>query len=309
MKKLLIIFALSSPFWGLGGYAQSLQIGSNFVILPNSATAPVCAIADKGKQYFNSTDNKMYFCNGTAWVDFSTGAFTLPYSGIGSSDLATRLFQITQTGDNSAGVFRTINATNSVTTLYSTTNGTNFAGLFESTNATPKALRTIGALQFQGIGQGTGKVLTSDANGNATWTGVVAFKSHLTSGPTINNGIVLNAINFAQDFDLGNNYVGGFFTAPVAGVYHFDVSVKWSSSNTTPNYVEANLDLCDNAGANCVNQAKNQQNDEFSPQQTFGVDVLMAVGEKVKVSATQTGVGSRAIVASNSSFFSGHFVR
>ena len=99
MKKFLKTLALIFPLWGLGGFAfaQSLQIGSNFVILPSSATSPTCAVADKGKQYFNTTDNKMYFCNGTAWVDFSVGAFTLPYVGSGSSGGAN--FNIFQSGN------------------------------------------------------------------------------------------------------------------------------------------------------------------------------------------------------------------
>jgi hypothetical protein len=46
--------------------------------------------------------------------------------------------------------------------------GTGTAGLFISSN-TGKALVTNGALKFSGINEGAGKVLTSDATGNATW--------------------------------------------------------------------------------------------------------------------------------------------
>ncbi len=148
MKKSLKMLALIFLLWGgsmfrQGGFAfaQSLQIGSNFVILPNSAASPTCAVADKGKQYFNTTDNKMYFCNGMAWVDFSVGAFALPYSGNGNS--AGVAFQIQQTGTSAAGNFVITNSSNSINALIGQTNCTGFAGRFNSSNATPKPFKPL----------------------------------------------------------------------------------------------------------------------------------------------------------------------
>ncbi|RYY46538.1 MAG: hypothetical protein EOO06_14325 [Chitinophagaceae bacterium] len=42
-------------------------------------------------------------------------------------------------------------------------------GIYASTIGSGKALRTSGAIQLEGIGAGLGKVLTSDAAGNASW--------------------------------------------------------------------------------------------------------------------------------------------
>jgi hypothetical protein len=57
------------------------------------------------------------------------------------------------TGTGIAGLFTTSNAANTSNTVQATTNGTGWAGFFASSNTTPKALRTIGAIQLGGIGE------------------------------------------------------------------------------------------------------------------------------------------------------------
>ncbi len=68
-----------------------------------------------------------------------------------------------------SGVFENTNAANTAATLFATSNGTGWAADFVSTNATTRALRTAGGLRFTGIGEAANNILTSDANGNATW--------------------------------------------------------------------------------------------------------------------------------------------
>jgi hypothetical protein len=61
-------------------------------------------------------------------------------------------------------------------------------------SGTGKALRTFGALQFEGIGAAVGNVLTSDASGNATWQSITGTHNHFSetwSGDAF-AGLVIN---------------------------------------------------------------------------------------------------------------------
>jgi hypothetical protein len=88
------------------------------------------------------------------------------------------------------------------------------AGYFQNANgaATSYALKTQGKLKFNGIGEANGKVLTSDASGNATWGNLPSGASLWTaSGNDISNtntgavGIGTNVIdNFTKLQILSN---------------------------------------------------------------------------------------------------------
>jgi sugar lactone lactonase YvrE len=79
MKKIILsltliaffILALAPLAGGL--YAQSGTIAPNYITVPSIAALPTCAVPDKGKTVFNSGDNKMYYCDGTAWQAMSGG--------------------------------------------------------------------------------------------------------------------------------------------------------------------------------------------------------------------------------------------
>ncbi len=88
------------------------------------------------------------------------GMYGLSSNGIGVYGLSTNA---------QAGVFEIVNNANASNALSASTNGTGWAANFTNTNAVPRALRTVGAIQHTGIGEAAGRVLTTDASGNATW--------------------------------------------------------------------------------------------------------------------------------------------
>ncbi len=68
-KKLFLALIISSPLWGLGGFAQSGTMLPDGFVLPNLATIPhACNAPDKGKTFYNTTTNQMMVCNGVSWV-------------------------------------------------------------------------------------------------------------------------------------------------------------------------------------------------------------------------------------------------
>lgn len=88
------------------------------------------------------------------------GLYGLSSTGVG-------VYGSSSTGN--PGYFQNTNAANTNAALTAITNGTGYALQASSTNAVPLALQTTGAVQFTGINEGAGKVLTSDAAGKATW--------------------------------------------------------------------------------------------------------------------------------------------
>ncbi len=104
------------------------------------------------------------------------------------------------------------------------------------------ALGVSGNLRIFGgnTNPGVGKVLTSDANGNATWqpsaasgatVGFVANKPAQGGLQNLPNGAEYKLHAAQEDFDGSNNYTlynqtpSSTFTAPIAGMYHFNAFV------------------------------------------------------------------------------------
>jgi hypothetical protein len=80
---------------------------SSTLLLPNAtkianvSSLGTCNTAARGTQVFNTTDSKMYFCNGSTWASMTGGgggSFTLPYSGSGSSTSPLSLFALINNG-------------------------------------------------------------------------------------------------------------------------------------------------------------------------------------------------------------------
>ncbi len=78
MKKYLIL-TLAIGYFSLNSFAQSTTIAPNYVVIPGMATLPGCTNTDKGKTIFNTTDNRMYYCDGFNWQSMAG----VPSAGVG----------------------------------------------------------------------------------------------------------------------------------------------------------------------------------------------------------------------------------
>lgn len=101
-----------------------------------------------------------------------------------------------------------------------------------SANTNAVAALFTGSVTIQDGTQAAGAVLTSDANGNATWSTaasnpVVGFRVNYPGTTSIPNGLTpLTFVN--EEFNDGGGYAANTFTAPSDGVYHFELQATFS---------------------------------------------------------------------------------
>ncbi|WP_435356828.1 DUF7452 domain-containing protein [Emticicia sp. SJ17W-69] len=275
MKKyfftLIFISALGWLSSSRNLFAQSATIAPGYVLIPATASAPTCLVADKGKMYFNTTDNKMYFCNGSTWVDFSSAAFALPYSGSGNSN--SDLFTISNSGTGNTGFFENTTATGSVAglkaTSISTSHGIGATGgvsglLGQVSTTTPGGYSAgvrginngtsgtgIGVIGYQG-GSGWGVygetpsgfgVYGLTTNGTAASTGVRG-ETFSTNGIGVEAKYSGSGVGIALEVDNGAIRVAGVNKA--AFVHTATVANKLSANGT-----DIDNPLC-NGDANCL---------------------------------------------------------
>jgi hypothetical protein len=123
--------------------------------------------------------------------------------------------------------------------------------------ATPAAkLDVEGSVKIADGSQGAGKILTTDADGNAYWNGVVACSAGNCCGPALSDTIKANSIQtiiFKHEIydEAGSNYdpVTGIFTSPMAGIYNCSavLSMFWAGGSlNASDYIYMRIDKNNN---------------------------------------------------------------
>lgn len=185
-----------------------------------------------------------------------------------------------------------------------------------------QALSTMGPLSFTGIGEGAGKVLTSDANGNATWqtpagngnpSTPIAFSAYLSgqSGATSDTYHTLSGL--VTEYQFGSSFNGGegLFIAPADGVYQFTVRIEFGASGSNPIYssVGFRVNGTTAVGGEFFHITPGTGN-SWEQSLTYTKTMNLSQGANVQViyKLTQTGTNSFTLLGDQSnfaSFFSG----
>ena len=176
--------------------------------------------------------------------------------------------------------------------VYGYTDGTGNAGTF-TTDGTGKALRVNGAIQLSFINEGAGKVLTSDAQGNATWQdGVTPFVQISSLGGSSQVITGYTEINSWQNLEEagGSNYnsTTGLYTIPVAGYYAISAHISFQSSNTRAGNQASVSIYVDNTLIK-TGYSDMAVSGKFYSDPSISVVKFLNVGQKVKIAASQDG--------------------
>ncbi len=115
----------------------------------------------------------------------------------------------------------------------SSSSGTGLYG----TSGTGNALSTIGSVKMTGIGEGFGKILTSDTAGNATWQDLITPDVHFSSlGGSVqsvasNSPVIINSWTGLEETGGANyNATTGEYTIPVSGFYSITSQVQFGGT-------------------------------------------------------------------------------
>lgn len=166
-------------------------------------------------------------------------------------------------------------------------------GLYGS-SSTGYALFTDGKVRFA-TGSGTpaqGKVLTSDANGNATWQGAVAFKEFGINiyYTTVYYNSDMHAMFDGEVYDLGNNYDISLqkFTVPTNGIYHFDSQIGWlDATDNITCFLTLMLKRNGNISSIISNQVRANTGDECN--NSLSGDFNLLTGDEIWIETKQWG--------------------
>lgn len=181
------------------------------------------------------------------------------------------------------------------------------------------ALQTSGKIKIAGIGQtpGAGKILTSDAEGNASWQGAVAFSAcgiQPGGAAEFGPGQPKKVAYQTEVYDLGNNFnpaaisPHSTFTAPVKGLYHFDAQIAWIYD--------------DNGFRSSIYLMTEQTNGSFfalaqqeiwktnaNEGSRLSKDVILEAGDKVYINVQVSGTENRKLLTDYThNYFNGHLV-
>lgn len=181
-------------------------------------------------------------------------------------------------------------------------------------------LDVSGGVKISGNGQspGVGKVLTSDANGNATWEGAVAFRASGVKGGGSEKiaKYVTTKIPFAtKEYDLGSNYNDAnvsphsTFITPSDGIYHFDIKVSWlhPSGQEVPTYLSLTLRMLRNGVVSTI--TTDDQSSEGGSQCKISTDVKLLKNDQLFVEVYQTSQDYMDLyVQSTVNYFDGRLV-
>ncbi|KAA6441842.1 hypothetical protein FEM33_00820 [Dyadobacter flavalbus] len=197
------------------------------------------------------------------------GDLHLPFSRAGNN--SGSLFKIKNSNSaNLSGAIHGISTSSGVGVYGESKSGAAIYGESESgtgvyaVSATGNALNVKGKIRLQNNGEGAGKVLTSDANGNASWQAPgngggslpnVAFsvKGVFSNGSQVIDGTGRTVHFHTPQYDLNNNYNAAIefpqvqpisnFNAPYHGIYHFDAMVAFEDGITPINSLNIYLQV------------------------------------------------------------------
>jgi hypothetical protein len=257
----------------------------------------------------------LYYNSGTAqnanWA--KVGDLKLPYTSGTSSNFPAFSIQNFSAGAVSTGI---LGYSENGHGLHG--NSYNGIGVYaECSNG--NALEVAGKLKIAGTGQSpaAGKVLTSDANGNATWQALsVAFscKGVKAGASSIIAGTTFVKVPFwAEQYDLGNNYNNSevsphsTFTAPYYGIYHFDAQITWAYSTWDDRY---SIVLMANYNGSIFTLAESDGRlGDGTDSRAISIDVPLYAGTQVYVQAYQNSSDPLGLVTeSQYSFFNGRLI-
>jgi hypothetical protein len=156
---------------------------------------------------------------------------------------------------------------------------------------------------------GIGKVLTSDADGNASWQSSIGGNLNSGFSATLNTVTVpsgeITKINLLGTFDDGSNFNPGTseYTAPSSGLYRFDAQFQWLAATFSGNK-PLQIEILKN-GTEVNRSIDLIPSSSLAFTQHTGFTLKLVAGDKITIWVYQN-TGTTVDISTNYSFFSGY---
>ncbi|MFT3980220.1 MAG: hypothetical protein QM687_07115 [Ferruginibacter sp.] len=166
-----------------------------------------------------------------------------------------------------------------------------------------------GNLRISSGSPGAGKLLSSDASGNAAWQLPTNYNSgfagYLISNQSIPTATLVKIL-WLENYDDPAAYTPatGEFTAPGAGLYRFDVQVQWQGGNSFTGNQPFYIDIYKN-GIQASFSYDILAATALPFTQRTGYTLKLASGDKVDIRVRQSSGVTQAVTFS-ASFFTGY---
>ena len=143
-------------------------------------------------------------------------------------------------------------------------------------------------------------------NGNATLSNIYCFRAYASGSTTLTDATFVTIAFATENYDYGSNFATPTYTAPVAGIYHFDGCVTHASGSATP--VIAVTAIFVNGVQEINGGAYAAQSGGGNAYNVSG-DILLAASDAVTLRHYQDSAGGEATDTNDyGTWFSGHLV-
>ena len=204
----------------------------------------------------------------------------------------TGVFGFAPTGTGVQGI--------SVTGRGVTAFATNGVGL-RAFSQTGRAIESNGALQFANIGEANGRVLASDAAGNATWQDLITPKVHMSAGSCAGQAIVgaTTIINGWGNLDEagGANFTPatGTYTIPVTGYYTISLHLAWGNTASVSGASEVKCKIIRNGATIAQGYSNETIAGDFPSDPDTEIGITLNAGDTIQFAAEQNTGGALSI--------------
>lgn len=131
------------------------------------------------------------------------------------------------------------------------------------------------------------------------------FRAYASGSTTLTDDTVVTIALATEEYDYNSNFAANTYTAPVAGVYHFDAAFNISGSVATGVYAFAAI-YKNGAEAIRGQTAVPTASDTF----TVSGDILLAANDTILLKGYQNSAGNEATTTGSPyTYLSGHIVR
>lgn len=149
-------------------------------------------------------------------------------------------------------------------------------------------------------GTGIANAAITSEHLNAT----IAFRAYDSGGTTLTDNTIVQVNLATEVYDLGSDFASSAFTAPLAGIYHFDGVFTISGAVSTGVDMQAYV---------YVDGTVNSHGPRFTAGSDFAAgvstDIQLTAGQVVTFRAFQNSAGGEATdAAAARTWFAGHFI-